>query len=776
MKPLIDWTTLSPVARGFEAHFPGGHVVRVQALEPRLIRVLALRGGAPRLDRTWCVDPDGRTPVEGRERLSIDGFAGCDPLVDLDAGTLTTEDLRVTALRPFGLRWEARTPEGWRVFAEDRPLRAVQLGVSDHAFAHARRHRTGDRVWGLGEKAGPMERTGRRYEMRNLDAMGYDAESTDPLYKHIPYLLTRTADAGWFSVFYDTLAPMWLDVAQEIDNYHPRAVTARATDGDLDYYVRWAETPRPLVEAQSRLTGGVAFPPRWSLGHLGSTMQYTDAEDAQARLEGYLDKLALHDIPCSGFHMSSGYTAIAGKRYVFNWNHDRVPDPEGLAARFNAAGVPLVANIKPCMLHDHPLYAEAAQKGLFIRDSETGEPERSVFWDDVGSHLDFTNPATRDWWKHNVTAQLLGLGIAATWNDNNEYEVWDRGARCFGFGREIPIDLIRPVHGLLMLRSSVEAQAAHDPESRPYAITRAGCAGLQAHGVTWSGDNFTAWKTLRWNQRMGLGLALSGISNTGHDVGGFSGPQPGPELLARWVQNGALHPRFTIHSWNADGSVTEPWTHPEALPVIRDAIRLRMRLLPYLYTLLWRAHAACAPMMQPPFLAFPDDPALLDDGDEFMLGEDLLVATVLDEGARTRTLRLPAGADWWTLDGAARHGGGRVVTVDAPLEAIPLFARAGAMVPMADGAEIRLAVFPQDAGVSTAQVYDDDGRAALWRDDHLVIDLTLTCGPDALDIEARASGTRRPAWDRLALDLPPGEHRPLRVNGRPAEAIILADL
>lgn len=776
MKPLGDWSAPAPVAQGIEARFASGHAVRVQALEPRLIRVLVLRGGAPRLDRTWCVNPDGQMPVEGRDRLSIAGFAGCDPLIDLSAGTVETADLRVTLLRPFGLRWEARMDGAWRVFAEDRPARAVQLGIRDHAFAHARRHRPGDRIWGLGEKAGPLERTGRRYEMRCLDAMGYDAETTDPLYKHIPFLLTRAEGAGWYSVFYDTLAPLWIDVAQEIDNYHPRGVIARASDGDLDYYLRWSETPRPLVEEQARLTGGVAFPPRWTLGHLGSTMQYTDAEDAQARLEGYLEKLTAHDIPCSGFHLSSGYTAIGSKRYVFHWNRDRVPDPEGLAALFNAAGVPLIANIKPCLLHDHPRYDEAAAAGLFIRDSETGEPERSVFWDDEGSHLDFTNPATRDWWKANVTRQLLEVGVAATWNDNNEYEVWDRDARCHGFGREIPIDLVRPLHGLLMLRTSVEAQVTHEPDSRPYAITRAGCAGLQAHGVTWSGDNSTAWKTLRWNQRMGLGLALSGISNTGHDVGGFAGPRPGPELLARWVQNGVLHPRFTIHSWNADGSVTEPWTHPEVLPVIRKAMGLRMRLIPYLYTLLHCAHVAQAPMIQPPFLAFPEDTALLDDGDEFLLGDDLLVATVLDEGARTRTLRLPAGTDWWAFDGMTRYGGGQAITVDAPLAAIPLFARAGAMIPLAEGDAMHLALYPQDAGVSSARLYDDDGRAARWQDDHLMLDLRLTCSADALDIAARATGPRRPDWDRLRVTLPPGEARPLRVNGRRADAIMLSEL
>ncbi|VTR63523.1 alpha-glucosidase 2 [Actinobacillus pleuropneumoniae] len=243
----------------------------------------------------------------------------------------------------------------------------------------------------------------------------------------------------------------------------------------------------------------------------------------------------------------------------------------------------LAANIKPCLLQDHPRYEEVKNLGLFIQDSEFNQPERSVFWDDEGSHLDFSNPKTIEWWKQNVTKQLLEYGIDSTWNDNNEYEVWDGNAKCVGFGKEIPIKLIRPLQPLLMMKSSYEAQREFAPNLRPYLISRSGSPGMNRYVQTWSGDNRTSWNTLRYNIRMGLGMSLSGLYNLGHDVGGFSGNKPEPELFVRWVQNGVMHPRFTIHSWNDDKTVNEPWMYPEVTHIIRDTIKLRYRLMPYLY-------------------------------------------------------------------------------------------------------------------------------------------------------------------------------------------------
>src|SRR5690606_4624227 len=175
---------------------------------------------------------------------------------------------------------------------------------------------------------------------------------------------------------------------------------------------------------------------------------------------------------------------------------------------------------------------------------------------------------------------------------------------------------------------------------------------------------------------------LSGMPNCGHDVGGFHGPGPDAELLVRWVWNGIFHPRFTIHSWNTDGTITSPWMHPEVLPIIRDAIRFRYRLIPYLYTLLFEAAQTGRPFIRPLVYHFPQDPRCRTESFDFLLGDSLLVASVLEPGARTRAVYLPAGVSWCDFHTGQWYQGGQTVTVDAPLERAPLFVRAGGMIPM----------------------------------------------------------------------------------------------
>ena len=785
MKPLKTFRLERRFEDGIDLRVDGRHLMTVFVLDEALFRVTLRKDGAFRLPRSWSVAPElarggADVPWQGRDRLDLSGHP-CPPftLEETEGGLrLETSVLRLDIAAPLAFTWSARQGDGnWAVFAEERPTGAVLLGLRDHAHAHFLLRHPGEKVYGLGEKAGDLERSGRRFEMRNLDAMGYDARSTDPLYKHIPFTVTRTPQAGSFGLFHDNLAGCWFDLGNELDNYHRPYRAYRAADGDLDYYMSWAPDVLGIVKRHVTLTGGTAFPPLWTLGYSGSTMHYTDAENAQEQLQGFVRLLAEHDIPCDSFQLSSGYTSIGPKRYVFNWNHAKVPDPKAMSASFAAAGLHLAANIKPCLLQDHPRYAEAAEAGLFVRDSETGEPERSSFWDDEGSHLDFTNPATVRWWQDNVTAKLLDNGIGSTWNDNNEYEVWDAQARCHGFGEEIGIGLIRPLMPVLMTRASREAQLAHAPNRRPYLISRSGAPGLQRYAQTWSGDNRTDWATLRYNIRMGLGMSLSGLYNIGHDVGGFAGPRPDPELFVRWVQNGIFHPRFTIHSWNDDGTVNEPWMYPQVIDLVREAIRFRYRLVPYLYTALHQAVAAHEPMLRPTFLDHEHDPRCFEECDEFLIGRDLLVASVVDPGAAERRLYLPDnGSGWWDFWTGTWHAGGREVTVPVTLASMPLFVRAGAVLPLADGlsranaardTRRTLALFPAPgphAGVSLE--YADDGLTV--DAPHALTRMELASDADGLRLSLARSGDYRPAFDAVTVVLPAGETRPLTVNGRPA--------
>ena len=662
-----------------------GAAAHLFVLEDDLVRLLVLPDGVLRHPRTWTLAPGADdAPAEGRDRFDIQGFT-CPAfsLDQSDPGQLAIETglIRLTiALRNLACCWQVRLDGDWAPAMADRPTQAYDFGWWGGGVRHYLARTPGERYFGLGERSGGLDRAGRRLRLSTVDAMGYDAQTSDPLYKHMPFYITRRPDTGLaFGLFYDTLSDGVFDFGCERSNYHGPYRYFAADHGDLDLYFIAGPGVPEVVRRFTWLTGRPAATPDWALGYSGSTMAYTDAPDAQAQMAGFLDDLKTHDMPCGSFHLSSGYTSIGDKRYVFHWNRGKFPDPKGFIETFEAAGVRLIANIKPALLQDHPLFQQAADQGLLLADAQ-GAPVLEQFWDRPGAYLDFTNPTTALWWKAQVKTQLLDLGVAATWNDNNEYEVRNPSALAHGFGAPFPAQEMKPLQTLLMLRASRDAQREHAPDRPAFLVTRAGGAGMQRYAQTWSGDNRTSWETLQWNIPMGLGLALCGVSNIGHDVGGFAGPAPDPELFVRWVGFGVFMPRFSIHSWNDDGSVNAPWMHPEVTSDVRALMALRTRLTPYLSSLLTRYRSQYEPVIRPLFYDFPGDPQAWDEEECFMLGDAMLVAPVLVSGAATRTLRLPTGADWrcgWTSEAFL---GGQSVTRPAPYDRPPFFIRQGAQV------------------------------------------------------------------------------------------------
>lgn len=749
-----------------------GAVAHVFVMEDDIVRLLVLSGGAVTSPPSWAIAPGADDIAEpGRDRMDTAGFT-LPPftLGETDATiTVTTARIRLAIARA-GLRchWEQRDGQAWRTMLRDRRTQAYDFGWWDGRAAHYVERLPGERYYGLGERSGAMDRAGRRFRLTNLDAMGYDAATSDPLYKSIPYVLTAQADGGCHGAFYDSVARAEVDFGAELDNYHGAYRSFTADHGDVDLWVIAGPDPAAVTRRFTWLTGRPALMPRWSLGYSGSTMAYTDAPDAQARMMDFVAGLERHDIGATSFHLSSGYTSIGDKRYVFNWNRDKFPDPAAFVRAYAQAGLRLVPNIKPALLRDHPRFAEVAAAGYFVADAE-GVPVETMFWDEVGSSIDFTNPAAAAWWRQQVTAQLLDYGIPATWNDNNEYELWDVRARFHGFGTPYPAAAALPLQPLLMARASRAAQVAHAPDARPYLVTRSGTTGLHRYAQTWSGDNRTAWPTLRYNLKMGLGLALSGVSNSGHDVGGFAGPAPDAELLVRWVQAGVLMPRFSIHSWNDDRTANEPWMHEGAIPAIRRLMALRQTLVPFLYDLLHRYHAGYEPMIRPTWLDHPHDPAAWVDGDDHLLGRDLLAALVVEPGATTRAVRPPAGDDWIDVWTGAVLPGGVEAQVAAPLDGPPpLFARAGSGV-FVDLARQGFRPGPFERGVwlfpcvgdgrFAWDAFDDDGESLAapgrWRIEGVADGQTLTLSVMREDMPD----------DTITILLPPGETRAVAITG-----------
>jgi alpha-glucosidase len=366
-----------------------GHVAHVLILEDDIIRVMVLPDGALRFPRTWAIAPGvDDVATEGRDRFDLSGFSLPNfRLTETDSRlSVETSRIRLTLrLNGFFCQWEVMHDGTWQRVAKDRPTQAYNFGWWDQCVHHYLVRDPTEMYFGLGERAGEMNRANRRFRMNNVDAMGYSARLSDPLYKHIPFYLTWSPEKRVaYGLFYDTVSDCSFDLGCERSNYHGLFRSFTAEHGDLDYYFIAGPAIADVTKRFTWLTGRPAFMPNWSLGYSGSTMTYTDAPDAEAQMEGFLGQCEKHDILCDSFHLSSGYSSIGSKRYVFTWNEEKFPDPARFAANYAARGVHLAPNIKPCLLHDHPLFAEARDKGLLISEAD-GSPSWVQFWGDLGA-------------------------------------------------------------------------------------------------------------------------------------------------------------------------------------------------------------------------------------------------------------------------------------------------------------------------------------------------------------------------------------------------------
>ncbi|MDE2042024.1 MAG: alpha-glucosidase, partial [Alphaproteobacteria bacterium] len=276
-----------------------GALAHIFVLEEDIIRLLLLPDGVLHSPPSWAIAPGQEDIAEpGRDRMSVDRFT-CPDFAMAQAGdTLRIETSRIRLsirLSCFHCTWAQRVGTHWQIMAQDRPTQAYNFGWWDGAVHHYCARQPGERYYGLGERSGQMNRAGRRFRLTNIDAMGYDAQTSDPLYKHIPYVLTADAQGACHGAFYDNMSDMSFDFGQELDNYHGAYRHVRAEAGDLDLYMIAGPEPRAVTQRLTWLTGRPALMPRWSLGYSGSTMRYTDAPDAQAQMAQFITRLGEHD-------------------------------------------------------------------------------------------------------------------------------------------------------------------------------------------------------------------------------------------------------------------------------------------------------------------------------------------------------------------------------------------------------------------------------------------------------------------------------------------------
>ncbi|MBQ9910047.1 MAG: hypothetical protein IJM50_00830 [Lachnospiraceae bacterium] len=643
-----------------------GVTMRVDMLE-HMLRVSLVKKDVP-LVPTWSVCPKGRDcPLEGRDKLSLEGLKTVSPNVtETDEKAAFTLDGVRFEIELKNFRITARNGNG--ILYQDRDGLAYNFeGELGDGSVHFTRREEEEKIFGLGDKCGGVNKAGGRFVLGATDAMGFSATTSDPLYKQVPFFICENA-AGSYGLYYDTYSNGTVDLGREHDNYFQPFHAVRFEEENMVFYLILGST-REIVRRFAALCGKAAPVPEWAFYYCGSTMEYTDALDSDQRLKGFIEKCEENGIRAGGFYLSSGYTQIGDKRCVFHWNTDKIPSPEGLAAHFKAHGLELMPNVKPAFLTDHPLFDAIAEKGLFLKDEE-GRPALFPFWGGMAAYLDFTNPEAYAFWKEKVRTELVEKGYCNIWNDNNEYDVWDANVRACGFGHALPARRIRPLFSYLMARASREA-CEEAGIGAPFNISRCAVAGTQRVASTWQGDNLTAFEELRYNHFQAMTLSLSGFLFFGPDIGGFAGPQPDPELFMRWIQYGVFLPRFVLHSWKPGHASTMPWLYPELLPAVRRLFSLREKMVPYLYKEAERCRNEYEPLICPIFLR---EPGYDTESDCFFVGSRVLACPVFDKGKTSVEVLLPEAEEGWRLrgEGEVLPGSTRIV-VPCPAEDEPVW-------------------------------------------------------------------------------------------------------
>ena len=442
--------------------------------------------------------------------------------------------------------------------------------------------------------------------------------------------------------------------------------------GGLDYYIIVGPEPQTIANTYARLTGFTPLPPKWTLGYHHSRYGWQSQEE----ILGIAEELRSQNFPCDVLYFDIDYM---DQLHIFTWDQTTFPDPLQMNTTLKNQGFKSINIMEPLLLTTDPLWSEADTAGYFLQDT-TGNSVANDIWYGHVSWVDFTKDAAADWYRSHLMT-FLASGIDGLWNDLNEPAQNFMAEAIYNFNGDPRFDLeARNLYALYHTKTSREAMTQLRPNIRPWNFARSGTSGIQRYACTWSGDTTTSFDSLRVSIQISIHMGLSGQNQFGHDIGGFLG-DPSPELFIRWLEFSAFTPLFRNHSVNT-ALPREPWVYGEPYTsIIREIIETRYRWLPYLYTLFEEASRTASPVLCPTFFYTPDDPETYNQDSEFLLGKNLLVAPVYIEGATERTLYLPTGSQWYDYETDQLYEGGTDITVPAPLEMIPLFVRAGAILP-----------------------------------------------------------------------------------------------
>jgi alpha-glucosidase len=739
----------------------GQMVLNVVALRDDVLRVRESSTGELPEDASWAVSEAVRHGSVAAIAESDSGTVGFHTgalrvRIERDTLRLTISDLHGNVIQEDAAGWPTEFHGGhFRLFKKMPP--------DEHYF-------------GLGDKAGPLDRRGESFRLWNTDAFLFQ-ESTDPIYKAIPFFLTARAGRS-AGVLLDNTWSTNFDFGRGERNMY----SIGAEGGPIDYYVFYGPDPKKVVETYAWLTGLPPMPPLWSLGFQQSRFTY----DSEARLREIANRLRADKIPADVLYLDIDFQK---EHRPFTVDREKFPHFEQLLKdlqrdKFHVVTITdlHVARV-PEPAAGYVPYTSGMAADQFVKNADSSVYVGSV-WPGPSVFPDFTQKKTREWWG-TLYKNFLVDGVAGFWNDMNEPSIFlsdnatmpDNAVHRIeepGFKTRTASHLeIHNVFGMENSRATYDGLRKLEPDVRPFVLTRATYAGGQRYAVTWTGDNTSSWNHLRMTTPMLLNLGLSGFGMAGADVGGGIGT-PGPELLTRWTEIATFQPIDRNHANKGSGD-KEVWVHgPEQEAIRRRYIEERYKLIPYLYTLVEEYSRTGVPLVRPLFLEFPEattdkHPLDVDAGNEFLLGPDLLVAPPpFPEQPDIYALKLPnvGWYDYWTGQKvevkATPESKTGTPEIKPVLDTLPVYVREGTILPMQPLVQsteetpqgpLTLRIYPGKQ--CHGSVYLDDGKSfAYTHGEFLRQEFSCSLGADGVTLHiGERQGTFAPWWKEIHVEV-----------------------
>ncbi len=539
--------------------------------------------------------------------------------------------------------------------------------------------RKDEQFFGLGEKTGTLNRRGKTYKMWNSDKPCYGA-TEDPLYKSIPFFMSSYR----YGIFLDNTYKTEFDFGSKSEEYY----SFETPNGEFIYYFIHGKDYKEIQQQYISLTGKPIMPPKWAFGFAQSRGLYTNEKQALEIAAEFRKR----QIPCDIIYQDIGWTQ---NLQDFEWRQGNYTDPKAMLQTLEKQGFKMIVSQDPVISQANAKqWAEADKLGYLVKDQRTGKSYDMPWpWGGNCGVVDFTIPAVADWWGA-YQQKPLNDGVKGFWTDmgepawSNEEDV-DRLNMKHYLGMH---DEIHNVYGLTWDKIVKEQFEKLNPNQRVFQMTRAAYAGLQRYTFGWTGDSgngsdvLNGWTQMANQVAVGISAGLGGIPFWTTDISGYCGDitdYPAmAELYTRWMQFGVFNPLSRAHH-EGDNAV-EPWMFGDvAEKNAKAAIEIKYQLFPYLYTYARKAHDTGLPITRGLFMEYPDDEQSRKIDDQFLFGEELLIASVLKKGERVKKVYLPDG-EWIDFnDKQTVYLGGQTIAYKAPLTTIPIFVRKGSIIPQA---------------------------------------------------------------------------------------------